>query len=134
MTEATLTVRVPLKLTKRGGRKLVISPEGTEPWAPLQARIDSTLVKALARAFRWRRQMETGVHACVRDIAKAEKINESYVARVYRLTLLAPDIVEAILDGRQAEGLTLAKVMEAFPVAWSAQREHLGIVPQRQPQ
>jgi hypothetical protein len=124
MTEATLTVRVPLKVTKRGGRKLVISPEGEQPWAPPQARIDSTLVKALARAFRWRRQLETGVHACIRDIAKAEQINESYVFRVYRLTLLAPDIVEAILDGRQPEGLTLANVLEPFPEVWTTQQKH----------
>lgn len=122
MTDAALTVRVPLKLTRRGGRKLVISPQGTEPWAPRQARIDSTLVKALARAFRWRRQLETGVHTCVRDIAKAEKINESYVFRVYRLTLLAPDIVEAILDGSQPEALTLSKVMEPFPILWNEQQ------------
>jgi hypothetical protein len=125
MTEATLTVRVPLKLTRRGGRKMVISPEGEQPWAPPQARIDSTLVKALARAFRWRRQLETGVHSCVRDIAKAENINESYVARVLRMTLLAPDIVEAILDGRHPEGLTLAMVMEPFPVEWEGQPEAL---------
>jgi hypothetical protein len=122
MNEVTLTVQVPLKLTRRGGRKLVISPEGEQPWAPPQARIDSTLVKALARAFRWRRQLETGVHACVRDIAKAENINESYVARVLRLTLLAPDIVEAILDGRQPRALTLARAMEPFSVVWEEQR------------
>ncbi|MEN3976914.1 hypothetical protein [Emcibacter sp. SYSU 3D8] len=122
MTEATLTVRVPLKLTRRGGRKLVISPEGSGPWAPEQARIDSTLVKALARAFRWRKQLETGVHTCIRDIAKAEQINESYVFRVYRLTMLAPDIIEAILDGRQPEWLALAKVMEPFPCEWKTQR------------
>jgi hypothetical protein len=122
MTEATLTVRVPLKMTKRGGRKLVITPDGKQPWAPPEARTDNTLVKALARAFRWRRQLEDGVHSCIRDIARAEHINESYVFRVYRLTLLAPDIVEAILDGRQPEGLTLARVMEPFPVEWITQK------------
>ncbi|MGE0666169.1 MAG: hypothetical protein AB7O49_06380 [Sphingomonadales bacterium] len=125
MTEQTLTVRVPLKLTKRGGRKLVISPEGEQPWAPPQGRIDSTLVKALARAFRWRRQLERGVHTCIRDIARAENINESYVFRVYRLTLLAPEIVEAILDGQCPEGLTLAKAMEPFPAEWATQRKAL---------
>jgi hypothetical protein len=116
---------VPLKVTKRGGRKLVITPEGEQPWAPPEDRIDSTLVKALARAFRWRRQLETGVHTCIRDIAKAERINESYVFRVYRLTLLAPDIVEAILDGRQPEGLTLARMMKPFPVEWEGQRKDM---------
>jgi hypothetical protein len=66
------------------------------------------------------RGTEDGVHTCILDIAKAERINESYVFRVYRLTLLAPDIVEAI-HGRQPEGLTLAKVMEPFPVEWEGQ-------------
>jgi hypothetical protein len=112
---------VPLQVTKRGGRKLVITHDGEQPWAPPEARIDSTLVKALARAFRWGRLLESGVHSCIRDIARAEQINESYVFRLYRLTLLAPDIVEAILDGRQPEGLTLTKVMEPFPVAWEGQ-------------
>lgn len=63
--------------------------------------LDSTLVKALARAFRWRNLLETGVNGSVAAVAAAEKINSSNVSRVLRLTLLAPDLVEAILDGRQ---------------------------------
>ena len=80
------------------------------------------MVKAIARAFRWRGLLENGTHATIAEIAAAEKINESYVGRVLRLTLLAPDIVEAILDGRQRAQITLAVLMRRFPVLWSAQR------------
>jgi hypothetical protein len=87
----------------------------------LERRQDITLIKAVARAFRWRRMLEFGRFSTINELAAAEKINSSYVSRVLRLTLLAPDIVEAILDGRQAAGLTLPGLMEAFPVEWSAQ-------------
>ncbi|MGK7870763.1 hypothetical protein [Falsiroseomonas sp. E2-1-a20] len=83
---------------------------------------DTTLVKAPARAFRWRRIMEAGRYATINELAAAEKINSSYVPRLLRLTLLAVDLVEAILDGRQAEGITLPGLMEPFPVEWEWQR------------
>jgi hypothetical protein len=87
----------------------------------LQRRQDITLIKAVARAFRWRRMLESGRFATINELAAAEKINASYVSRVLRLTLLAPDIVEAILDGRQPEGMTLLGLMKPFPVEWSSQ-------------
>ena len=83
------------------------------------------MVKALARAFRWRRMLETGVVATVTEIAARERINASYVSRVLRLTLLAPEIVEAILDGRQSAKVTLPKLIGPSPVEWSEQRQHL---------
>jgi hypothetical protein len=117
----TLTVRVPLTVRQRGARKQVLTPGGSTPWAPARAQVDSTLVKALARAFRWRRMLETGRYGMIAELAAAEKINESYVSRVLRLTLLAPDIVEAILDGRQPTDLTLPAPMASFPVGWNRQ-------------
>jgi len=115
-----LTVRVPLAIRKqRGGRKLVLTPGGITPRGASAA--DTTLVKALARAFRWRRMMETGRYGTIDELAAAEKINSSYVSRLLRLTLLAPDIVEAILDGRQPGGMTLPGLMEPFPVRWEGQ-------------
>ena len=114
-----LTVHIPLTVRRRGGRKVVIAPDGTEaPVVSAAARIDSTLVKALARAFRWRRMFESGVVSTVGEIAVREKINKSSVSRILRLTLLAPDIVEAILDGRQATEVTLRGLMKGFPVEW----------------
>ena len=116
---ATITVRVPMTFRRRGGRKQVIAPNG-ETWSPPRARIDNTMVKALARGFRWRKMLESGMVATVTEIAAREGIDPSYVSRVLRLTLLAPTIVEAILDG-QAPEMTLRMLMAAFPVEWSRQ-------------
>lgn len=118
---AVVTIKVPFAVRKRGGRKLVLAPNGAP--VPLAApHIDSTLVKAIARAFRWQKMLETGRYATIREIARAERINPSYVSRVLRLTLLAPATVEAILDGRASAGPTLAEAMGVFPVEWVAQR------------
>jgi hypothetical protein len=117
-----VTVRVPLWIRKRGGRKIVLAPDGTNAWALPGRRIDNAMVKAIARAFRWRGLLENGTHATIAEIAAAEKINESYVGRVLRLTLLAPDIVEAILGGRQPAQMTLAVLMRPFPVGWQEQQ------------
>jgi len=119
MSEAPqiLTVVIPLSVKPRGGRKAMVTPGVLA----LERRQDITLIKAVARAFRWRRMLESGQFATIKDLAAAEKINSSYVSRVLRLTLLAPDIVEAILDGRQPEGMTLPALMEPFPVEWPSQ-------------
>jgi hypothetical protein len=79
------------------------------------------MVKALARAFRWRKLLETGVYGTIEELAVAEKINASYVSRVLRLTLLAPNIVEAILDGRHSCEMSLAKLMQPFASSWAHQ-------------
>ena len=81
------------------------------------------MIKAIARGFRWRKLLETGVYGTIEEIAAAEKINSSYVSRVLRMTLLAPSIVEKILDGRQPTKVTLAVLMRPFPVAWEEQVE-----------
>jgi hypothetical protein len=124
----TITVRVPISIRKRGGRKVVLAPDGTSvTTAPVYSRIDNAMVKAIARALRWREMLENGRHATIAEIAASEKINESYVGRVLRLTLLAPDIVEAILGARQPAKITLAVLMRQFSVVWKQQRiEHLG--------
>ena len=120
-TPPMLTVHIPLTVRRRGGRKVVIAPNGTEAPVIAAARIDSTLVKALVRAFRWRRMLESGVVSTVGEIATREKINKSYVSRVLRLTLLAPQIVEAILDGWLPPEMTLLVLIKPFPVEWSEQ-------------
>jgi hypothetical protein len=123
----TLTVRVPMTFRTRGGRKLVISPGGVPSWVKSGIRIDNTMVKALARAFRWRKLLETGVCSTVEEIAAAEKINTSYVSRILRMTLLAPEIIEMIVDGRQPIELTLAKLTKPFPVEWEDQAQLFGV-------
>jgi hypothetical protein len=84
------------------------------------------MIKAVARAFRWREMLETGVHATITDLARVERIDHSYVGRVLRLTLLAPDIVETIVSGRQSATMTLAALSQPFPLEWQMQRAALG--------
>jgi hypothetical protein len=113
----TLTVVIALNVKPRGGRKAMVTPGVLA----LERRQDVTLIKAVARAFRWRRMLEGGQYTTVQELAAAEKINASYVSRVLRLTLLAPDMVEAILDGRQPEGMTLPGLLKPFPIVWNGQ-------------
>ena len=113
----TLTVIIPLTVKPRGGRKAIITPGVME----VEARHDITLIKAVARAFRWLRMLETGKFATIKELAVAEKINSSYVSRILRLTLLWPEIVEAILDGRQPEGMTLPRMLAGLEAEWSEQ-------------
>jgi hypothetical protein len=121
----TVTVRVALSIHKRGGRKLVLVPDGTSTLKPPRHRIDNSMVKAIARAFRWRERLENGTHATIAEIAAAEKINASYVGRILRLSILAPDIIEAILNGGQPAELQLDRLLRRFPVGWQEQRTHL---------
>ena len=116
MTKAaqTLTVVIPLSVKPRGGRKAMLTPGVLA----LERRQDVTLIKAVARAFRWRKMLETGRFGTLAELAAAEKINASYVSRVLRLTLLAPSIVEAIVEGTQPEGMTLPGLMEGVEVEW----------------
>ena len=117
----TMTLHVPFRIVKRGGRKAMQMPDRVRP----ERTPDSTLVKALARAFRWKRMLESGEFATIADLAEREEIAPSYMTRVLRLTLLAPDIVEAILDGKQGPAVTLARVLEPFPVVWVEQQQSL---------
>jgi hypothetical protein len=125
----TVTVRVPLAIRKRGGRKVVVSPDGSVlPGAPrhVPTNADPALLKALGRAFRWKRLLDDGTYASVSDIARAEKLDRTYVGDVLRLTLLAPEIVEAILEGRQPEGVTLPSLLTAWPIEWPNQQRATG--------
>ena len=121
----TLTIRIPIRLQRRGGRKLIMTPEGVA--APARKpRRDETLVKALVRAHRWRRRLESGQARSVTDLAEQESVTVAYVCRLLPLTCLAPDIVEAILDGRQPKGLRLAEMLGNGPGGWEEQRRAFG--------
>jgi hypothetical protein len=117
----TLTIRIPIRLQRRGGRKLIMTPEGVAPPARKLSR-DETLVKALVRAHRWRRKIESGRAKSITDLAEQECVTVAYICRLLPLTCLAPDIVEAILDGRQPKGLGLAELLGNGPLDWNAQR------------
>ena len=119
---ATLIVNLPLQLKRRGGCKRVVMPDGLCASTVSRPQIDSTLVKAVARAHRWQRMLEGGTYASMAELAAAERINPSYLARVLRLILLAPEIVEKILNGRHdTDRVTLNRLMTPFPNVWSEQ-------------
>ena len=111
----TITLHVPFRMVKRGGRKEMQMPDGaTQP-----RRTDNTLVKVLARAFRWKRMLESVEFATIADLARQEGISRSYVTRLLGLTLLSPRIVEAILDGKRQGGSI--DFLEPVSLLWSDQ-------------
>ena len=114
----TVTFHVPFRVVKRGGRKEMHLPAGVRP----DRKADNTLVKALARAFRWKRMLESGEFATIAELAEREGIAAPYLTRTTRLTQLAPDLVESILDGSQPSGLQLEALRSTLPMAWSEQR------------
>ena len=122
---ASITVRVPLTIRRRPGRKTVVTPVRDGGEAALPTRADPALVKALARAFRYQRLLDEGRYASISEMAAAERIDRGYLGRILQLTLLAPDIVEAILDGRQSCDLTLPVLLGAVPSVWDEQRSSM---------
>jgi hypothetical protein len=120
----TATVSIPVTFLQRGGRKQILAPAGAAPWSPAP-RVDTALVKAIVRAHRWRQMLESGECASSAELAKAEKVNDSYLGRILRLTLIAPDITEAILAGRQPSTLQLDDLLKPLPPAWPQQHSML---------
>ena len=118
MIPETLTVYVPFRIRKRGGRKVMVMPDGVPDPRP---QVDNTMVKALARAFRWKRMLESGEFTTIAELAAKEGLAVSYLARVLRLVQLAPEIVEAIVAGTQPAEMTLAYLLEPFPAVWENQ-------------
>ena len=118
----SVTVRVPISFRRRGGRKLVLAPDGAKlATAPAYRQVDNAMIKAIARAFRWREMLENGEYATLREIAVTESINESYVGRVLRLTLLNPGLIEQILNGTQPASMYLDRLMRPVPAIWKQQ-------------
>ena len=123
--DGCIRITVPVTFRRRGGRKLIMAPEGMAA-AKTTLRPDDTLIHGIAKAHRWQAMYERGHFASLEAFAEKHRLNKSYAARVMRLNLLAPDIREAILDGRQPKGLKLAELMKPFPAEWHLQRETFG--------
>ena len=113
----TMTIHVPFRVVKRGGRKEMVLPEG----GAQSRKPDNTLVKALARAFRWKGMLESGEFASISELAEKEGIAFTYMARLMRLSLLSPELVDAVMDGHQPANITLANLMDPFPADWKVQ-------------
>jgi hypothetical protein len=121
----TLVVRIPMRFQRRGGRKRIVAPDGSELAPSAKPQPDGTLVKALARAWRWQRMLDDGVYASVSEIGDVENISKSYVSRILRLALLAPDIVEAILAGTTEQSMVLEQLERPLPVDWVEQHARI---------
>ncbi len=119
---ATIIVRIPMTWKRLGGRKAIIAPDGSAAWAPAKPRPDETLIRALARAHRWKGMLEERRYQSAGEMAEAEGVTRSFVNRLLRLTLLAPDIQEAIIDGRQPKGMQLEELTGVMPSEWDEQR------------
>ena len=118
----TLVARIPMHFERRGGRKRIVAPDGSAIVPSSKPHPDGTLVKALARAWRWQRMLDEGIYTTVREISEAEGIDKGYVSRILRLALLAPDIVEAILAGTADQALVLERLEQPLPSDWEQQR------------
>jgi hypothetical protein len=124
-----ITVCVPLAIRSRPGRKTVVMPVQDAGSTTVPTRVDPALLKALARAFRYQRLLDEGRYGSISEMADAEKIERGYLGTLLRLTLLAPDIVESILNGRSAADLTLPRFLAPFAIIWAEQREALTAAP-----
>jgi len=107
-----------------GEMRLVIPPAYTNKTQPM---LNAALIKALARAHTWKARLLSGEAPSIRAIAKDEGVNERYVGHHLRLAFLAPDIVEAILDGHQPADLDMKRLLKDIPLAWKEQQREFGL-------
>jgi hypothetical protein len=114
-----IVVRIPVRFHRRNGRQMIVAAGEGEGSSKSD---DNALAMALARAWKWQEEMESGEYSTIEDLAATKKIDVSYVRRMLRLNSLAPDIVEAILDDRASDGLSLTKLHRGIPLVWEEQR------------
>jgi hypothetical protein len=119
-----MTTDIPMSFRRRGGKAVIVLPDGTRAARQQEATVDNTMIKVIARAFRWQRLLNEGDYTSMDALATAEKISPSYISRTLRLAYLAPDIVEAIVEGRHPAHLTMKGLLEPFPLEWGRQADH----------
>lgn len=122
-----IIIHVPINLRKWGGKKVVVGPVGQDlRRLDLHIRKDEKLLKALARAYKWQKWIETGEYKNAQEISEVENINRSYVLRVMRLMRLSPRIIQSVLDGNQPDGFGLSSVERSFSPLWEEQEKTFG--------
>ncbi len=124
ISTATDTTDIPMTFKTRGGKTVIVLPDGSRGLARREAIVDNSMVKVIARGFRWQRLLDSGRYLTIEDLAVAEKINASYVSRILRLTLLSPLVVNIILDGNQPASLTMKHLLTPFPLNWQEQQAY----------
>jgi hypothetical protein len=124
ISTATDTTDIPMTFKTRGGKTVIVLPDGSRGLARREAIVDNSMVKVIARGFRWRQLLDSGKYSTIDDLAVAEKINPSYVSRILRLAYLSPKVVQAIMDGKQPVWLTLKDLLLPHPMEWPTQERH----------
>ena len=125
----TLHIRIPMQFSRRSSRKMIVGPDGKTLSEMIDAEAnntDYTFISALGKAFSWQRMLDEGKYQTPKELAEKEKVEVTHMYRVMRLTLLAPDIIEAVLNGKQPRTLTLQNVVRGFPISWQEQRKVFG--------
>ena len=127
----TLHIRIPMQFSRRSSRKMIVGPDGKTLSEMIDAEADNTdytFISALGKAFSWQRMLDEGKYQTPKELAEKEKVEVTHMYRVMRLTLLAPDIIEAVLNGKQPRTLTLQNVVRGFPISWQEQRTVFGFL------
>jgi hypothetical protein len=123
ISTATDTTDIPMTFKTRGGKTVIVLPDGSRGLVRRESTVDSSMIKVIARGFRWRRLLDSGTYSTIDDLAVAEKINPSYVSRILRLAYLSPKVVQAIMDGKQPAWLTMKDLLKPFPIDWLDQEK-----------
>lgn len=131
-SDSGVRVHVPMTFRNRSGRKEIVVPDGLENAEDSAPDYHEALVIAISRAHRWKRMLDEGRYGSVAELAQAVKVNRHYLARLLRLTLLAPNIIETILGGQESDGTSLSKLYHPVPALWADQESVLAISPPSQ--
>lgn len=126
-TENTpLEITIPIKLKKHGGRKYITTPDGRDLSVARKPKYENNIIKAIGRGHQYLEMLEAEPDLTIMKLAEREMLDHGYIAKTIRMTQLAPDIIEAILNGRQPYSLNLTDFMKPFPNSWEEQRQHFG--------
>lgn len=117
----TIRVVIPLTIRKRNGRPRIVAPSENES---ADDRVqDARLLRALARAWNWRRQLESGAACTIQDIASAEKVSDRFVSRMMRLAYLSPEVLERLVIRRMPSALSMNDLVAVANRPWAEQMD-----------
>ncbi len=120
-----ISIKVPIVFKRYRGKTWLTLPENNVP-PTTKLHPNESFVKALAKAYHWQHLLDTGKFPMLRELIKHVKVNSSYASRILRLNLLAPDIKQAILEGKHPPELSQRRLLSPFPLLWEEQRRHFG--------
>jgi hypothetical protein len=129
--DKTLSVLIPIKIRKKKGYVTMILPEGAKEYEDIEnpQNYNEKLTQAFAKAHKWKIMLKQKEVDSLSEIAAIEKVDKAYIAKIFKLNYVAPDIVEAILDGQQPQDLTLRDfTKKSIPDLWEEQRMIFGFI------